>query len=173
MTDDEFGGFRVTIPAREGGRCAYGCGAGAAGAMMAFMLLIAVGSPKENTLSALVFACLLGVVVLFLGYACLYAWTGREVLIIDGKTLTLRHEFAGSASDRLFELAEITNLRPRRTDDPTYYHAVVFEYGGQIHGFGAGLTEHEVLRLVKTIRSRYAIRDKDDWSDAEPLPVIT
>ena len=98
----------------------------------------------------------------------------RETLIIAGKSLELRKEFAGFSKVRTFELADVRNLRPIRLNDDHHQRrtpdSVAFDYKGRIYRFGIDLSEQEVLRLVKTIRNKVLIRE--DWAEVEPLPVL-
>ena len=97
----------------------------------------------------------------------------REVIKIEGKSLVLGKEFAVFTKERIYELAEVRNLRPMRWNDDAQGQGrpdmVGFDYKGRTYHFGASLSEQEVLRLIKTIRLKVAIRD--DWSEVEPLPV--
>jgi hypothetical protein len=176
ITDDEFGGFRITIPGPSDARRVYGCML----AIWALVLSIAVHHLIADTRAGRSFSpvlAFLGVwaVVGFLpAYALAYCLTGREVVRIDGKALVLRSEILGRGRSRMFDLAGVKNLRPvRRIDDSFEYrgNAIAFDHGGKTYLFGGGLSDHEILRLIKTIRQRFPIRD--DMDDAEPLPVIT
>jgi hypothetical protein len=97
----------------------------------------------------------------------------REVIRIDGKSLVLRKEFGLWAKERIFEVADVRNLRPIRWNDGVQGVArsdrVGFDCNGRTYQFGARLSEQEVLRLIKTIRLKVSIRE--DWSEVEPLPV--
>jgi hypothetical protein len=171
VTDDEFGGFRITIPGTGGGRCALGCGITLWIIVLALTLLYIASDPTEHFSGGIAFLPVWALIGLVLGLGAAHAWTSREVVMIEGNTLVLRGEIAGFSRDRTFDLEGVTNLRPGCFGQSSRRNAVAFEHGGRTHHFGIGLSEHEVVRLVKTIRSRFPIRD--DWSDAEPLPIIT
>jgi hypothetical protein len=98
----------------------------------------------------------------------------REVIMIEGKLLVLRREFAGFSRVRAYELAQVRNLRPMRSLEEHHgvrgADTVAFDHNGRTCRIGHGLSEQEVMRLVKTIRSRFPIGD--DWSEVEPLPVV-
>ena len=64
----------------------------------------------------------------------------------------------------------IASSRSRSSESTPVANSVVFEYGGRCYRFGAGLSEEEVLRMVRTIRDRFRIKDHVD--DVEPLPVL-
>jgi hypothetical protein len=49
------------------------------------------------------------------------------------------------------------------------WNALVFDSGGRFYHFGDGISELVAVRLVKTIRQGFPI--KDDRDDAEPLLV--
>jgi len=183
VTDDEFGGFRITIPAashvarREFG---YGLICWAAGTALLMVLtvfyLLSDMAPHGNASGGTGFLFFLWVLPgMLLGGGLVHATTSREVVTIDGKFLALRKELAGLHFSRTFGMAGIRNLRPARVvgQRNRYAHypsAVSFDHGGATHYFGVGLSEAEVLRLIKTLRQRFRI--PDDLDDAEPLPVI-
>lgn len=170
ITDDEFGGFRITIPATEGGRCALGCGFALWAVVLALAVLYIISDPAWHFSGGIKFLGVWVAIGLILGFVAA-AGTAREIVMIEGKTLVLRRESAVFTSDQTFDLAGVRNLRSGRlTGLSGSPNAVAFEHGGRTHHFGVGLSAHEVVRLVKTIRSRFPIRD--DWNDAEPLPII-
>jgi hypothetical protein len=168
VTDDEFGGFRVTIPAPDGSRYGFGCALAFCLIMAAFGLLYTVSDPSKTASGGFVFLLFWGVVGLLPVWGLL-ASTGRQVLMIDGKTLVLRWEGACWSRAEAFDLAGVRNLRPRRPFEGSS-SALAFDHGGKTHYFGNGLSEYEVKRLVKTIRLRFPIPEDPD--DVEPLPVI-
>jgi hypothetical protein len=174
ITDDEFGGFRITISPSYRTRLVFwgvvalwGCGVVLAQRSIA-------GSLASLTLQGLkplgFWLCALFLIWLF---AALNGMV-RELMIIDGKSLTLRKEFAWFVKERRFELAEVRNLRPIRTNEGGNGRprpdSVAFDHEGRTYRFGISLSEQEVLRLIKTIRLKVLIRD--DWSEVEPLPVM-
>jgi len=117
ITDDEFGGFRITLSPSYRTRLVYwgivalwGCGVVLAQRSIA-------GSLASLTLQGLkplgFWLCALFLIWLF---AALNGMV-RELMIIDGKSLTLRKEFAWFVKERRFELAEVRNLRPIRTNE--------------------------------------------------------
>jgi hypothetical protein len=179
VTDDEFGGFRITIPPSP----KAWVGTAAAVVLWAIVLLCtiqAVRSPTSRShqgLSAVQFLFLWiasGVGILS---TAAFNWLRRDTLIFDGKLLVLRREFACFfPTERAFALAEIRNLRPSRQYEMhdkggrIRADSVVFDYRGKTYRIGYQLYESEAIRLVKTIRERFPIRD--DWSEAEPLPVV-
>jgi hypothetical protein len=166
ITDDEFGGFRITIPPLYQWR-----GWTAAFVVASFVLFAAVRGSSVKMILISFPACLL------IGYNLINTLAIRRVVAIDGKNLVLASELAGFRKVKTFELARVRNLRPvvrsltRGSSEGTpVANSVVFEYGGRCYHFGTGLSEEEVLRLVRTIRDRYRIKDHVD--DVEPLPVL-
>jgi hypothetical protein len=171
VTDDEFGGFRITIPPAARAR--------AVARIILRIWLLVVG------IDLIVFACtrhagavvFLCVCVLVGAPMVIEAATGslrRDVIIFDGKSLTIRKEFLFFSRERWFELKEIRNLRPapKPTGDRLLHRPsqVAFDVDRcGTYQFGYGLSELEVARLVKTIRDRFPIRD--DWKEVEPLPI--
>jgi hypothetical protein len=171
ITDDEFGGFRITIPPSSGGGCCGGCVFALWALVMAFALLFIASDPAANLTrqSVAVLGILLAIGLCF-GIVFAAAATAREVLMIEGKTLVLRREVLGFCRQRNFELAEVRNLRAQRTEVQGKLAggaSVAFDHGGRTYHFGSGLSLDEARRLVKTIRARFPIRD--DWDNVEPL----
>jgi hypothetical protein len=166
ITDDEFGGFRVTIPPR--GKLGI-----PALVLCISLLVVYVGLLSHLIQSVLCFS----ITAACSAFVLLRALTGWEVVTLDGKTLSLRRYIAGISRARPFELSQVRNLRPIRNSqqqphqrDQLQSNSVAFEYGSKTYHFGKGLSEIEVIRLVKTLRQRF--RFKDDVDDAEPLPII-
>ena len=112
ITDDEFGGFRITIPGPEGGKCAFGCGLAFWAAVVALTLLYIVSDPRDNLTGGSIFLGVLLLIGLVFGLIAAHGWTFREVLMIEGKSLVLRRESAGYSRDLTFDLAGVKNLRP-------------------------------------------------------------
>ncbi len=175
VTDDEFGGFRITIPARKRVQRAFAIVFAIWGLVLGLALWATVTSPRPMTDEGIKFFGFWAVVGAFLGFVAASTRITREVIIIEGKQLVFRKELAGLSRTRTFDLAALRNLRPMQSHDE--YHArrrpdaVAFDHNGRTYRFGHRLSEQEVMRLIKTIRSKYPIRDA--WDDAEPLPVIT
>jgi hypothetical protein len=113
---------------------------------------------------------------IFMAYTLINTLAIRRIVMIDGKNLAIRTELAGFHKTKTFELARIRNLRPnlkshaRRSAEGTpVANSVVFESDRRFHHFGTGLSEEEILRMLKTIRDRFRI--KDHVHDVEPLRV--
>ncbi len=166
ITDDEFGGFRITIPPLY-----RWPGLTAAFLLSSVILWIGV---RTLDVKLLIFAI---PATLFIAYSLINTLAIRRIIMIDGKNLAIRTEIAGFTRTKTFELAQIRNLRPivysharGSPEGPNLANSVVFDYGRKLHRFGTGLSEEEVLRMVKTIRDRFRIKDHVD--DVEPLPVV-
>ncbi len=174
VTDDEFGGFRITIPpaARAWARAR----------MVPKIWLLVVGidlivlacrpPPRNVGAAGFLFLCL--AVGAASAIEAANGWLRRDTLIFDGKSLTVRKEFLFFRRERWFELKEIRNLRPairlpRRNTVPRPSEVAFDVERAGTYQFGYGLSELEVTRLVKTIRDRFSIRD--DWKEVEPLPI--
>jgi hypothetical protein len=173
ITDDEIDEFRITIPSSPWSvlrACCY-TAIGTAGMVIWALYLSSGMTPKpiDPRVSLLVLFWLL-----MPAYLLIRALTGRDILIIDGKSLCLKRECAGRCRTQTFDLLEIKNLRPVRGSDVVEgrsraCNAIAFDSGGSSYHFGDGISELEAVRLVKTIRHRFPI--KDDLDDAEPLPM--
>ena len=177
VTDDEFGGFRICIPSTTRAWAVSGMVLGMWLLVMWFTV-IQLGSRRlhNNPEGVKFFLFWLAGGLALASTACA-TWLRRDTVIIEGKSLILRKEFTVFRRERAFELSEIRNLRPAppvhsrgaHTDHRGRSTAVAFDHRNRTYQFGVGLSEAEVMRLIKTIRSRFPIRD--DWNEAEPLPV--
>ena len=178
VTDDEFGGFRITIPP------SVRAWVGSAAVLLLWILVLGLNllnlssKPVASNWGGVKFF----LIWVFLGVCfALFAgagWLRRDTVIIEGKSLVLRKEFACLRKEQTFELSEVRNLRPAAPLDDTSRpsahprsraRSVAFDHQGRTYHFGVGLSEQEVMRLIKTIRTRFPIRD--DWNEVEPLPV--
>jgi hypothetical protein len=174
ITDDEFGGFRITIPP------AAKAWARARLILKAWLLVVGIdliilaSRPLSTNVGPIAFFVFWLMVGLAITGEAATGWLRRDTIIFDAKSLTVRKEFFLFRKERWFELKEIKNLRP--AVNPLRNHGrdrpseVAFDtqHGGT-YRFGYGLSELEVTRLVRTIRDRFPIRD--DWKEAEPLPM--
>jgi hypothetical protein len=174
ITDDEFGGFRITIRPSRGTRLGFWCGLAGWGCCTLLTLHASAISRASLTFESLKPLGFWLVVGAFIGLFGVIRGMVREVIKIEGKSLILRKEFAAFTKERAFELAEVRNLRPMRWNDDGHGQrrpdTVGFDYKGRTYHFGASLSEQEVLRLIKTIRLKVSIRE--DWSEVDPLPVV-
>ncbi len=178
VTDDEFGGFRITIPPSAKAWMGSGIAMTFWVLVMWLTLLGLSRRPLSGNVEGIKFFLIW--LMIGLGFVLLAGtnWLRRDTVIIEGKSLILRKEFAGIRKERSFELSEVRNLRPVSPDNRNapvaqgraVPSAVAFDYQNKTSQFGVGLSESEVMRLIKTIRERFPIRD--DWKEAEPLPVL-
>jgi hypothetical protein len=113
ITDDEFGGFRITIHATGDGRCAL-------------TFLYIASDPARHSPGGVTFLAVLLVFGLVLGFLTAHAWTFRQVLMIEGKTHVLRRKSIGTFSELTFDLAGVRNLRPGRPAGEGAGHVLVF-----------------------------------------------
>jgi hypothetical protein len=173
VTDDEFGGFRITIRPSRGTRLGVWCGLAGWGLCMLLTLRSTAISPVRLTFEGLKPLGFWLVVGAFIGLFGVIRGMVREVIKIEGKSLVLRKEFAAFSKERIFEMAAVRNVRPMRWNGDAQGqgrpNTVGFDYKGRTYHFGTSLSEQEVLRLIKTIRLKVSIRE--DWSEVEPLPV--
>jgi hypothetical protein len=174
VSDDEFRGFRIVIPPSRTAWVVFACGVAIWVMIMAFELSSIRSAPGRARGEGITSLVVTGAIGLGLGSLTAAAALRRDTVIIEGKSLLLRKEFATFRKERAFELGEIRNLRPALVDSPSGNRhrpsSVAFDYKGETYQFGCALSEPEVMRLIKTIRTRFPIRD--DWNEAEPLPVI-
>ena len=169
VTDDEYGGFRVTIRPRGFGVLSYvGLCVLITAVILGTLKCLNEGSNVAVTAAAVAFLVLTG---LLLGMLIVFRATCFEIVMIDGKTLEIRSEWAFGAFSETFGLGEIRNLRvvcPTAENEVTLQYAA-FDRGRMVHRFASGLSTHELSRLVKTILVRFPI--KNDQDDIKPLPV--
>ena len=174
ITDDEFGGYRIALSPTNRTRLTFSIAAAIWGCGVLLTLRHILNSSGSPTLQSykplLTWLC----VALFLWFFAVMNGMIRETLIIAGKSLELRKQFAGFSKVRTFELADVRNLRAIRANDNHFARrpldCVAFDHKGRIYRFGINLSEQEVLHLVKTIHMKVPIRE--DWAEVEPLPVL-
>jgi hypothetical protein len=193
ITDDEAGGFRITIPVRRFWPliaflgfwlCGWAVGEFAAIGTVIFGVPM-MKVPPDALIFMLIWLLPWTLAGCLTIYALLWNLTGREVILLDDQTLEVRREVAGITRSRSFALADVRNLR----FSPQVYNpwsmseswrhslqffgisggSVAFDYGATTYRFGNGLPEIESRRLIKTIRERFKIQD----DPVESLPVQT
>jgi hypothetical protein len=174
VTDDEFGGFRITIRPSLRRAVAFWCGLAVWTCGVLFTVRSIVSSPSRLTFEAITPLLYWLAAGVFISLFALLNGIVREVIKIDGKRLVLRKELGLFTTERAFELADIRNRRPWRFNDDSGGSRppdrVAFDHKRRTFHFGASLSEQEVLRLIKTIQTKVSIRE--DWNEVEPLPVV-
>ncbi len=188
VTEDEFGGLRVTIgPRRAVPTALYQfmwCIAWVAGEFyLLFKLFDAELAKAEAIHQVLMMICV--VFFTYLGFMVIRVWLlnlfGREILILGETQLEIRTEIMGPIGGiEVFERPSLRNLRysPTAPDGRIsgsfrnrmangLVGTVAFDWRGKTYRFGAGLSETDAKRLILTIRNYFPIED-----DAlEPFPV--
>jgi hypothetical protein len=179
ITDDEFGGFRVTVPPAMQNSCGLGCGIAIVYIVFAACLLGLITDLRSHHVhpDSRRFLVLLVLGMIAFTGMLVTGLTRREVLMIDGKTLSIWTERVGVRASDTFDLSEIGNLKPVTPFVLSKYKpgrgpAITFDHNGKSYLFGFGLSEYEGKRIAKTIHLRYPIPDEGD-DDVEPLPVET
>ena len=91
---------------------------------------------------------------------------GKEIIQFSESGFTLRRDINGRGIDKVYERAEIKNIRTVNYSDrkvlarvqPLYwnmgYETVLFEYKGKEEALGLQLTEEEALQVVKIMKQR-------------------
>lgn len=91
---------------------------------------------------------------------------GKEIIQFSEGGFTLRRDINGRGIDKVYERAEIKNIRTVNYIDrkvlarvqPLYwnmgYETVLFEYKGKEEALGLQLTEEEALQVVKIMKQR-------------------
>src|SRR5258708_159139 len=116
ITDNELDGFKITIPSSPcsvPGACFY-VAVGVAGMVIWIPYLSSGMAPKHADWR---FSLLLLFWQPMSAYMLADAITGREIFIIDGKSLCLKRESAGRCRSPAFDLWTVKNLRPVRGGD--------------------------------------------------------
>jgi hypothetical protein len=95
-----------------------------------------------------------------------YRRKGKEILQFSESGFTFRRDINGRGIDKVYERAEIKNIRTVDFKDkkviarvqPLYwnmgYETVLFDYKGKEEALGLQLTEEEALQLVKVMKQR-------------------
>jgi hypothetical protein len=177
VTDDEFGGFQITISPSAKAWLTSGIALTMWVLVMGLTLQGVVAKHSRNNAEDVKFFVIWLMFGLAFAFVACGNWLRRDTVIIEGKALILRKEFSVFRWERMFELSEVRNLRPAPPDNSNGVRAeqrgrpsaVAFDFQNRTFQFGVRLSESEVMRLIKTIRERFPIRD--DWREAEPLPV--
>jgi hypothetical protein len=106
------------------------------------------------------------------GCLFIYVWlwniSGREVVLIDGVSLTIRRHTRVFTRSQSFDLTEVRDLRaaPVATSFGWGLQSagdfwglsgghIVFDYGAKTYRFGGGVDEAEARQLVSVIKDRY------------------
>jgi len=91
---------------------------------------------------------------------------GKEILQFSENGFTLRRDINGRGIDKVYERAEISNIKTVDFKDrkvlarvqPLYwnmgYETVLFNYKGKEEALGLQLTEEEALKLAKVLKNR-------------------
>ena len=90
----------------------------------------------------------------------MFLWhlAGRQVILIDDRALTIRHELFGVGPSRSYVLAGIGDLRAS-DEGLEAGSSVAFDHDGVRRRFARELPAAEVERLIAAIRGRFAIPD--------------
>jgi hypothetical protein len=105
---------------------------------------------------------------LLVTYSIAWSLFGREVIAIDGRTLTIRYAAGPLGWKRAYDLASVSNLRvdptlpgegirPRRTPmRPGTVGAIAFDHRGRTVRLGPDLQEPDVAKVIDVLRERIA-----------------
>jgi len=111
------------------------------------------------------------ILTVFVVYDLLWEIEGREIICIDGKTLTIKRSLWGLGRTRRFSLNEIRHLRfypwkewPlmagrhlfwRQLGSRRPWKSLAFDYGSRTYHFGIDLDEQEAKGLLNAIVERF------------------
>lgn len=168
VTDDEFGGFRITIDSTWKGSklgclvlgtflwlltgCVYVCG------------FASDQAGPRSLYTALTIWIVLGIVLV--GGAIVIGAEDHEVIMVSDQHFTVRRETRLKHFDTTFALREVRNLR---FADSESWRGIEFQVGERKYHVGSGLSKNECLRVIKTLKTRFKF--PDDLDEAEPLPI--
>lgn len=189
ITEDDFGGFRITIPSLRKWPmilflmvwlCGWAFGEFAVGSQL-FAWVITGVAPRGGGGFFLVIWITLWTFAGF--YTCsVLGWNlaGREAIVLGDEAITLTRQVGWLRRSRWVDLAGVRNLRYapdlyRRSGNqipmPSPWNGcgvVAFDHGSTTYRFGDQLPEIEARRLIATIQERFKIPEDRDFS---PLPV--
>lgn len=97
----------------------------------------------------------------FAGFALLWMLFGREIITLDGQSLSIRREILGVGRVRRYDLAEVKNLRLAPIPDPPQAPRgqwvgglIAFDYGAKTIHFCAGVDEAEARTIAERLAQR-------------------
>ena len=107
------------------------------------------------------------------GVFAIYLWLwnlmGRQIITIQGHTLTTRRDIGGYGFDKKYDLTQVRDLRVNAKGSNAWDYSgsleflglggglVAFDYGTKTYRLGAGLDEAEAKLVVGKITDRYSI----------------
>jgi hypothetical protein len=93
-------------------------------------------------------------------YTVLYAIGGREVILVNSQSLTIRTEIFGVGPAKSYRAEQIRNLRFQPAlgvGKGRVASRIAFDYGAKTIMFGADIDEPEADDLISRIRQRSGI----------------
>lgn len=162
-------GLRIVIPSKGSWfkvlflsvwLCGWAAGEVTVAATLLGLLPSARGSPGLGARAFLLFWLTLWT---FGGAAAINVWVwnvcGKEIVLLDGTTLSLSRRPIPLPKDRRFDWAQVRALRvspsPRRPNN-VYSGVVAFDYGAETVRFGDGLDEAEAQMVIDHLQTRSA-----------------
>lgn len=100
-------------------------------------------------------------------YALLWQLMGKEIVMVYGGTLKVRHDIGGYGFNKEYDLAQLQDLRTIQVVfNPLDLSSclqlwgvgggtIAFDYGTRVIRFGAGLAEVEATQVAAAITQRY------------------
>lgn len=185
VTEDEFGGLRVTVGPRRRLSIAlfltiWCCGWALGEILVPYSFV--TGGMKGASAPASLFLSVWLCFWTYAGISALYIWGmnlfGREVVVLGGSQLELRTEVGPIVRSRSLDLDGArnlrysppgTNTRPATsfTDTMGMSGSLAFDHGGKTYRFGAGLSETDSKRLILTIQKYFPIEEEP----LQPFPI--
>ncbi len=171
--EDSFAALRITIPARRNWLVilflGFWLGGWATGELFAGATLVrglaAILSGRVPDIGSaagtLFIAIWLALWTVGGGFALLiWLWNlaGKEVVVIDGESLTIQKTVLGIGPRKQYEAAYVDRLRVSEDyggSQGPWAGALTFDYGGSTVRFGAGLTPVEARDVLARIADRF------------------
>ena len=171
-------GIEIVIPAR---RQAYViaflgfwlvCWAAAEGIVPAVLLRRELPTAMRAFVAGWLCLWTLGGVLII--YLWLWMLVGKEVIRLDGATLSVKRDVLGAGRTREFEWAHVADLRPSPDEASPWLHMsrwgyrpmlpepgrILFDYGAKTYRFGGGVDAPEARDLIERMTARYTLSGK-------------
>ncbi len=175
-------GIEILIPARRRPYLAIVLGfwlmARAAGAVMAPLAFFRQhdwGGPGVFVVAWLGIWLTAGAFIIYL-----WLWTvlGKEVIRLDGRTLSVKRDVLGLGRTREFDWAHVADLRVWPEEGGPWYYAshwgyrpvlpepgrILFDYGARTYRFGDGVDAPEARELINRMTARFPLLSREGTS---------
>jgi hypothetical protein len=166
VVDDEIDGLRITIPHATDPRL-FLVHAGVAAFWVVLGMVALIRGPADGLparVASILMPALVGIIFMCSSMIMIwYFWMfrSRDVILVDGRLLTLRRELGPVSETKGFEPSDVRRIRfdPPITIPFRTFHSrdlgsggsIAFESGGKTHRFGLDLPEADAQKLIAWI----------------------